>query len=175
MLSPLPVSFWLDAGTNKDYYLRLELIEGVPATYAITARLDTILDPNEPDDDFAHATPLRLDSTCVAWFFAGEPFDEHSYDDFYVIDARGAAGDTLSFELTLVPADVKPRLSVYDSYYQRVAEDSAGLGGNVTVGVVALDSHYYLVASVVEVPSWVGTDSIPAHDRHPYALRVKRR
>lgn len=142
------------------YYVRLHDQGDSHATnapYALRVEHTPVVDPFEPNNEFATATRLGQ-PTVNAFLFAGND------EDWFRIYLRGPG--TLALSLDVVPPQLRPHLWIYDANLNNLGnwvETNPGVGGtNVLSRAVTAGGYYY-----VRVRDEAGGVSAS-----PYTLRI---
>lgn len=97
-----------DLSVGGDYFLRLRNLDNLPeGEYTVTATLDAVEDPFEPNQDFTRAAPIEINDSLDAFIF---PRGE---EDWYEVNFSTPGAFHTS--LTSVPENLKMEIVIYGS------------------------------------------------------------
>ena len=147
--------------------------------YTFTASFQPAVEPNEPNNDRAHATPLALGAPIQGLFFRGYIDDLTMTDpsDYYKITLPAAG--MLSATVTGISSSLRGQVVLYDSAGGLLAmADSAsetfGADADTTYSASAAGTYYVLVteAHLGDVPLVGEGRTLPDIATQPYTLTV---
>ena len=103
-----PVTLRWDLSVGGDYYLRLRNLDNGPdGEYTISATLDAVEDPFEPNYDFTRAAPIEINDTLDAFIFPSRE------EDWYEVSFPTPG--TFHTSLTSVPENLRLEIVIYGS------------------------------------------------------------
>lgn len=149
-----------------------------PYSYQLSATFTPVPDAFEPNDGLEEAAPISLATPLEAYLFAGASpanSDLEAYDDYYRVALAG--GQTVTVHLDDVPADLAPRLFIYDASGAELGRVVNGHKGEPLTlqlaSVTAGGDHAVRVGLWTETPTTMSaTGALPAHFTQPYRLTV---
>jgi hypothetical protein len=158
-------SFWFVAAAGASFRLRVDhdfadIVNLGP--YTLTAAYMPVVEPNEPNGDLAHATPIQVGSSVQGMFFSGFIDDQHasSEDDYFKVTLPVG---TASASLSNVAVELTATVQIYDgSGFKVGGKTAASPGADVLVTwPVAGPGDYYVdvtcdfyAPSMTVLPSW---------------------
>jgi hypothetical protein len=147
--------------------------------YTITATFQPAVEPNEPNNDRAHATPLTLGTPVQGLFFRGYIDDTTTTDpsDYYKFTLPAAG--MVSATVTDISSGLRGEVTLLDSSGGSVANaDSAnetyGADATVSYAAAASGTYYVLVTEphLGDVPLVGAGRTLPDVATHQYTLTV---
>jgi hypothetical protein len=147
--------------------------------YTITARYTPAVEPNEPNEDRAHATPLALGTTVSGLFFLGLEDDTVLTDPSDWFKVTLPVG-SVTASLTNVPPNLRAQLRLYDATGAQLGESVATtFGADVTLTQpIGTAGTYYvrvnqgfgdLNANAIKAAN---SRTLPPSAAQPYSLTV---
>lgn len=101
-----PVTLVWDLAEGGDYFLRLRDVSNrAGGAYTVTASLQEVPDPFEPNHDFDHAAAIAADDQLQAYHFPGNDYDWYSV----TVTTPGS----LAMSVTNAPSDQRLQISMY--------------------------------------------------------------
>ncbi|HVX93708.1 MAG TPA: PPC domain-containing protein [Polyangia bacterium] len=147
--------------------------------YTITARYVQALEPNEPNEDRAHATPLALGTPVQGLFFLGLEDDTVLTDpsDWFKVTLPAGA---MTASLTNVAANLRGQLRLFDAGGAQLAEAIANtFGADVTLTqTIATAGTYYVRVNQgfgdlnANATKGANSRTLPPSATQPYSLTV---
>jgi hypothetical protein len=146
-----------------------------PYSYSLGAAFTPVPDSYEPNDRLEEAAPIMAGAPIAAYLFTGAGTDLAAYDDHYRVTL--AAGQPVTVHLDDVPADIAPRIFIYDPSgveLGRVVNGHKGAAFTLALPSIAVDGDYTVKVGLwTETPATMGPASaLPDHFTHPYRLTV---
>lgn len=141
--------------------------------YTLTAAYQASVEPNEPNDDRAHATPIQSGTSASGMFFSGFVDDQtpRGGDDFFKVTLPVGMA---SVKLSGVAAELTATLAMYDATGALVTrKDAAAAGADVqlTQAIATAGVYYVDVTCDFAGPAMHGA-TLPTWATKPYALLV---
>jgi hypothetical protein len=148
-----------------------------PYRYSLAATFTPVPDAHEPNDGLEEAAPIDLGAAVQGYLFAGAAAGAalEAYDDCYRLPLAG--GQPVTVHLDDVPADIAPRIFIYDPSdveLGRVVNGHKGAPFTLSLPSVAADGDYTVKVGLwTETPATLSAASaLPDHFTHPYHLTV---
>jgi hypothetical protein len=177
--SGTPMAFAVAVAPGVTYQLSIA-DDGMAAKaygYDLTATFTPVPDAFEPNDDIEDAAPIAAGVPVDAYLFAGASAADtnlEAYDDYYRVPLAG--GQTVTVHLDNVPADIAPRIFIYDptgAELGRVVNGHKGTPLTLQLGTPIAGGDYVVrVALWTETPATMSVGALPDHFIHPYRLTV---
>ncbi len=167
---------WVDAKPATIYYVKVNawIKKSSTNSYVLTVNYTDVNDSNEPDNDFANASTINLDSTYSAYLFTGEPTNKDDYEDYYKITT--SASGKINARLENVPTDIRPEMSIYNAVHSQIIygyDNTYGANLTVITDDIVDAGDYYIVVKPWMTPTWHNEgDTAPNHATNPYTIKI---
>jgi len=152
------------ATAGESFYVRVKPSQPSQTSDQLyTLSASTIPDPDEPNDNFANATSLDFAAGSHQGYFFELASGSRDYYQFTL--PAGQSPMPVTVKLMNVPANVKPRLYIYNSTRYLITSDtSAAAGGQITLTFngQAGGSYYVVVVPVYKAQT----------SSQPYLLQI---
>jgi hypothetical protein len=172
-----PMAFVVAISPGVAYRLAIadEAAGAGPYTYNLDATFTPVPDAFEPNDRPEEAAPIVVGTPVEAYLFAGASADLAAYDDNYRVPL--AAGQAVTVHLDDVPADIAPRIFLYDpsgAELGRVVNGHKGAPFTLTLPTVPANGDYTARVTLwTEEPATMSAaGAVPDHFTRPYHLTV---
>jgi Bacterial pre-peptidase C-terminal domain len=147
--------------------------------YTITVAFQAAVEPNEPNNDRAHATPVTLGTPIQGLYFRGYVDDATITDpsDYYKVTLPAAGIVTAA--VTNISASVRGGVTLFDASGGQLAtaisaNGTAGADAVLTYSAPAAGSYYVYVGEpfIGDIPLVGSGRTLPDVATHPYTLTV---